>query len=176
MHPIEYRRYSPGWCRGWPPGGCLYLEDASLFPLDTLAHPRLRAIMTAVAETLAAMIGTDLRGWARAYPGQLRHVGLDDVGLRVHCPTVARGSPFAQICRQTIVQLQPRMLSSGKITEDTLAAGLACFDDPELMEVALAMIATWGYGGRRPDREIGYVQCGLANITEIPGRTASSTK
>lgn len=46
------------------PGCCLYLEDLSIFPIDSSPHPAYRRVAHAAAETLSRTVGTDVTGWA----------------------------------------------------------------------------------------------------------------
>ncbi|MFI1801686.1 class I SAM-dependent methyltransferase [Streptomyces sp. NPDC020379] len=137
------------------PGGYLYIEDVSLFPIDTSPHPAYRAIMQAASAAVTHAIGSDLHGWARSYPRPLLTNGLTGIGLRVHCAPITATNRSGVIWRQTIEQVRSVMIENGTATADGIDHGLACLADPAFVDIAPAMIAAWGRTALPPARPQG---------------------
>ncbi|MFJ3773098.1 class I SAM-dependent methyltransferase [Streptomyces sp. NPDC090075] len=134
---------------GWlAPGGFLYVEDVSFFPVDSSPHTAYRTLMRAGLATVGRTVGSDLDGWARSYPAPLLARGLTDVGLRVHCGPVTADSPDGVLWRRSLEQVRDAIVDGGAATGRQVEEGLACFADPAFTDLAPALVAAWGRAPR----------------------------
>lgn len=130
------------------PGGIVLIEDTCLsFALGT-PDPVFRRAVDAVAKVLAATIGSDLTGWARAFPEPLHRHGLEAVGSRMACPPLLGGTPVAHAWTTSLEQLRTPITSQGLLTEAELTEAVGRLEDPAFVDYGQALIAAWG---RVPD-------------------------
>ncbi|MEV7359143.1 methyltransferase domain-containing protein [Kitasatospora sp. NPDC091276] len=147
----------PGRMASWlKPGGRLYIEDPSFFPSASSPDPVVRRLGAAVTTTLATTLGSDVAAWARSFPAPLRGLGLGEVGMRVHCPTLTATNAAGRAWALSIADLLPAMARSGALGEAEGAEALAHLRRPGFVDTAHAMIAMWGVrpARRRPERQM----------------------
>ncbi|EFG03820.1 class I SAM-dependent methyltransferase [Streptomyces clavuligerus] len=147
------------WLR---PGGRLHVEDPSFFPAASSADPVVRRLGGAVIATLAGTLGSDVDGWARSFPAPLLGLGLAEVGMRVHCPTLTSKNAAGTAWRLSVAELLPVMDRLGVLPEADTVEALAHLEHPEFADVAHAMIGMWGVrpAGRPGERRHGVDQTG----------------
>ncbi|MFE3068475.1 class I SAM-dependent methyltransferase [Streptomyces sp. NPDC059247] len=138
------------WLR---PGGLLYVEDPSFFPAASSPDPVVRRLGDAVTTALARSLGSDATAWARSFPAPLRDLGLVEVGMRVHCPTLTSTNAAGRAWALSVADLLPVMVRERVLSEDEGAEALAHLSSPGFVDTAHAMIAMWGV--RPPVRRTG---------------------
>jgi len=128
---------------GWvAPGGSLVLEEPALMLHDVSPHAAFRRLFDAFEAALRGSHGADVR-WAPRLPALLAAHGLEDVGIDVTSQLVGDGGPAEAIWRTAIAQARAEMLGLDLISEPELHAGLALFDSPGLLEIAMLVISAW---------------------------------
>ena len=68
----------------------------------------------------------------RQLPGAFRRVGLVDVGNDGRVCVMRGGSPGARWFELSMAQLRPRLVGTGKVTNEEIDRMLALFADPEI--------------------------------------------
>ncbi|WP_049649136.1 class I SAM-dependent methyltransferase [Kitasatospora sp. MY 5-36] len=152
---LPERAALPGRMASWlKPGGRLYIEDPSFFPAASSPDPVVRRLGTAVTTTLATTLGSDVSAWARSFPAPLRGLGLVEVGMRVHCPTLTATNAAGRAWALSIADLLPAMARTGILAEADGAEALTHLRRPGFVDTAHAMVAMWGVRppAQRPDR------------------------
>lgn len=67
--------------------------------------------------------------------------------MTVSAKHVGDGSADDAICRMSMAQFRPGLVSSGLLSETEYTAGMAALDDPTVIDTLSANVAAWG---RRP--------------------------
>ena len=124
------------------PGGWLFIEDFSMFPVESSAHQPLVRTYHAF-ERLIGRAGTDY-AWPRTFPQPLIACGLDAVGCGVEVPMMRGGSPAAEFIRLTVQALAPAMLGAALIEPDDLNAVELLLTDPDFWDLGFALMSAWG--------------------------------
>ena len=141
-HIADRARALPRIVEWLAPGGWLFLQDFSMFPVESSAHPPLVRAYHAF-ESLIGRTGTDYT-WTRTFPAPLSACGLDEVDASVEVPMMRGGSPAAEFIRQTVRALAPRMVEAALIEQDDLSAVEALLTDSDLWDLGFALMSAWG--------------------------------
>ncbi|MEV6212713.1 class I SAM-dependent methyltransferase [Kitasatospora sp. NPDC051914] len=143
MHLPEHRQVAARLAGLLRPGGHLVLGDA--IDLTTAAPPDspYRLAMRAMWRALHTTIGTDV-GWTPQYPRLLAGIGLTGVGAEVTVPPLTVGSPIAAFWLDTWKRSRPAMLTTGLVTENTLAVAEQALADGTAADLSPGLITAWG--------------------------------
>jgi len=132
------------------PCGWLVLEDLVVAPADSSPRPLVRrafaAIEAAMAASMAASIGTDMR-WARSFPAPLGAAGLLELGPGGPVLPGGRGSDIGRPRATTFEQAGDFITANGLLDAAELAETARLFTEPGVVELGPSIIAAWG---RRP--------------------------
>lgn len=135
----------PKIARWLAPGGWAVLEEP-LVVHDSSPYPAFRRLFDAYERALELSHKCDAR-WPRRLPLLMYEAGLRDIGMRPTLQLVGDGGPAEHVWRTAFGQARDRMIALGLIGEDEFEAGVALFDDPSFVDLALMLVSAWG---RRP--------------------------
>jgi SAM-dependent methyltransferase len=135
----------PKIARWLAPGGWAVLEEP-LVVHDSSPYPAFRRLFDAYERALALSHGCDAR-WPRQLPLRLHEAGLSDIGMQPTLQVVGDGGVVEQVWRTAFDQARDRMIALELISEEEFARGVALFDEPSFVELAMVLISAWG---RRP--------------------------
>jgi len=129
------------------PGGSVLLIEPDFLPASIAEPPEIRAFW---------------RGWlawsreqgidffiGRRLPGMLSELGVGSIEATAETALYQGGSAWADYWRQTVTELRPRLLSSGKLDSRSIGAFLARCEDPAWWTQTIAFTAA---SGRVPQR------------------------
>jgi SAM-dependent methyltransferase len=138
------------------PGGWVVIEDLDWHglladPPRVFSYPPTGARQTARVWRAALGVlqeaGYDAEYGSRL-PGELRALGLEDVGGDLRARILPGGSPGNAASRLSLEHLRGPLVASGALTEREIDEEIARLDDPELLiSRPSVMVAAWG---RRP--------------------------
>lgn len=142
------------------PGGWIFLEDLTDFPLHSSPHKRYRTTSLALCAAVRRRIGTDLV-WACTFPEPLRSLGLSGVRAGVHVPVVGGDSPMSRFWHLSADQLADDLRCEFGVGEDDLDHLRAKMRSDDFSDFSLGSAAMWG---QRPmaDRSSGNDDRGVA--------------
>ncbi len=127
------------------PGGTVLLIEPDFLPVSIAGPPGVRAfwdgwLAWSRDQGIDYFIG-------RRLPSMLSGLGLRDVEATAETALFNGGSPWAAYWRQTVIELRPRLLASGKLDGPSIDTFLAQCADPSWWTQAIAFTAA---NGRTP--------------------------
>jgi SAM-dependent methyltransferase len=147
-HIPERDQVLPKLVRALRPGGWLVVEDVDyisgvpISPFGAREHEHTQSVRLQLFQELGVN-----HTWGRCVPAKLRQVGLTEVGNEGRVWIMEGGSAGARWFKLSLAHLRPRLLQSGKLTDDEIARMLQLFDDPRWSAFSPIILAAWG---RRP--------------------------
>jgi len=131
------------WLR---PGGVLFLEEPSSFPVLDSPHPAYRTVMRAFRTHLEQSVGTDT-GWARTLPVPLEKAGLVDIGFDARLQLVNGGDDEAEWWRLNLEQSRQAIVAAGLAKDTDFDAAYRELASPQFHDLSLAVLTAWGSKG-----------------------------
>ena len=128
------------------PGGSILLSEGIDTLSSTSPNALCRKMFAGMWDSLYREIGTD-GSCARNYPAVLASHGIVNIGTDVHVPQLRGGSPLAEFWRRTFGEVRESIIAAGHLDDDEFDAGMALFDDPTFIDLALGLISVWGQRG-----------------------------
>ena len=122
------------------PGGMIYVEEADLFPADSLSDPDSARFLAEFIEFRAAT-GGDMATGRKVAPW-LDELGAVDIDAHAHVPFARGGGEFAEFWKLSIAAARDRIRREGSISEASLAAFARLCDDPERWTMSMAFMST----------------------------------
>jgi SAM-dependent methyltransferase len=124
------------------PGGSILLIEPDFLPVSIAEPPEIRAfwqgwLAWSGEQGIDYFIG-------RRLPATLSRLGLQDVGAVAETALYNGGSLWAQYWEQTIIELRPRLVASGKLDDRSIDTFLAQYADPEWWTQTIAFTAVDG--------------------------------
>ena len=128
------------------PGGSVLLIEPDFLPVSIAEPPEVRAfwrgwLAWAREQGIDYFIG-------RRLPGMLSRLGLDAVEAAAETALYNGGSLWALYWTETIVELRPRLVDSGKLDDRSIDAFLARCADPAWWTQTIAFTASSGRAPR----------------------------
>jgi SAM-dependent methyltransferase len=124
------------------PGGSILLIEPDFLPVSIAEPPEIRAfwqgwLAWSREQGIDYFIG-------RRLPGMLSAQGVGGVEGTAETALYPGDSPWADYWRQTITELRPRLLGSGKLDSQSIEAFLARCQDPTWWTQTIAFTAAYG--------------------------------
>ena len=124
------------------PGGTVLLIEPDFLPVSIAEPPGIRAfwqgwLAWSREQGIDYFIG-------RRLPAALSGLGLQDVGATAETALYNGGSPWAQYWVETVTELRPRLVASGKLDDRSIDAFLAQCADPAWWTQTIAFTAVDG--------------------------------
>lgn len=129
------------------PGGWLLLEEVDFFPVHTSTSQVYIEFMVALTDNVVRASGRDCF-WARALPGLVAGMGLQQIGGEGDFSVLQGSSPIAEFFCLTAAQMRERILASGEMTVERLDEALRLLNSPDFWAFGGGGVAIWG---QRPD-------------------------
>jgi SAM-dependent methyltransferase len=125
------------------PGGWLLLEEVDFFPVRTSTSQLYKDFMVALSGNVVRASGRDCF-WARALPGLVAGMGLQQVGGEGDFSVLQGGSPVAEFFSLTAEQMRERMLAAGELSAEQLDEALRLLNSPDFWAFGGGGVAVWG--------------------------------
>jgi len=130
------------------PGGSVLLIEPDFLPVSIAEPAEIRAFWQgwlgwSSEQGIDYLIG-------RRLPAMLARQGVEDVAATAETALYNGGSPWAEYWRQTVVELRPRLVASGRLDEEPIGAFLARCADPAWWTQTIAFTAASGRVAERP--------------------------
>lgn len=124
------------------PGGTILLIEPDFLPVSIAEPPEVRAfwqgwLAWSREQGIDYFIG-------RRLPAMLSRLGLKDVGATAETALYNGGSLWAEYWRQTVIELRPRLVDSGKLDDRSIDTFLAQCADPAWWTQTIAFTAVDG--------------------------------
>jgi SAM-dependent methyltransferase len=124
------------------PGGAILLIEPDFLPVSIAEPPGIRAfwqgwLAWSREQGIDYFIG-------RRLPATLSSLGLQDVGATAETALYNGGSLWAQYWVETVIELRPRLVASGKLDDRSIDAFLAQCADPAWWTQTIAFTAVDG--------------------------------
>ena len=124
------------------PGGTILLIEPDFLPVSIAEPPEVRAfwqgwLAWSREQGIDYFIG-------RRLPAMLSRLGLKDVGATAETALYNGGSLWAVYWRQTVIELRPRLIDSGKLDDRSIDTFLAQCADPAWWTQTIAFTAVDG--------------------------------
>ena len=124
------------------PGGTILLIEPDFLPVSIAEPPEVRAfwqgwLAWSREQGIDYFIG-------RRLPAMLSRLGLKDVGATAETALYNGGSLWAAYWRQTVIELRPRLIDSGKLDDRSIDTFLAQCADPAWWTQTIAFTAVDG--------------------------------
>jgi SAM-dependent methyltransferase len=124
------------------PGGTVLLIEPDFLPVSIAEPPEVRAfwqgwLAWSREQGIDYFIG-------RRLPAMLSRLGLKDVGATAETALYNGGSLWAVYWRQTVIELRPRLVDSGKLDDRSIDTFLAQCADPAWWTQTIAFTAVDG--------------------------------
>jgi SAM-dependent methyltransferase len=124
------------------PGGTILLIEPDFLPVSIAEPPEVRAfwqgwLAWSREQGIDYFIG-------RRLPAMLSRLGLKDVGATAETALYNGGSLWAEYWRQTVIELRPRLIDSGKLDDRSIDTFLAQCADPAWWTQTIAFTAVDG--------------------------------
>ncbi len=124
------------------PGGWVLLIEPDFLPVSIAEPEQVRSfwegwLAWSRDEGIDYFIG-------RRLAPMLSGMGLRDIGATAETAIYNGGSPWAQYWEQTVTELRPRLMASGRLDEPTVGAFLGRCADPGWWTQAIAFTAVYG--------------------------------
>jgi hypothetical protein len=128
------------------PGGAILLIEPDFLPVSIAAPPEVRAFWAgwlawSHEQGIDYFIG-------RRLPAILSRLGLADVGATAETALYNGGSAWARYWQETVVELRPRLVASGKVDNRSIDAFLSQCADPAWWTQTIAFTAADGHTPR----------------------------
>jgi SAM-dependent methyltransferase len=124
------------------PGGTILLIEPDFLPVSIAEPPEIRAFWQG---WLAWSGGQGIDYFiGRRLPARLSSLGLRDVGATAETALYNGGSLWAQYWAQTVIELRPRLVASGKLGDRSIDTFLAHCADPAWWTQTIAFTAVDG--------------------------------
>lgn len=125
------------------PGGVLLSIEPDMLPATATEPESLRAfwegwLRWSEAAGIDYFIG-------RKLPGMFAGSGLQRVEAAGNTALYTGGSPWATYWLETLNELRPKLLESGFVTDESLAALERCYADPNHWTSAITFVGAWGF-------------------------------
>jgi SAM-dependent methyltransferase len=125
------------------PGGAVLLIEPDFLPVSVAEPPEIRAFWAgwlawSREQGIDYFIG-------RRLPGMLSGLGLQDVRASAETAHYNGGSAWAVYWRQTITEMRPRLVASGKLDDRSIDTFLAHCADPAWWTQTIAFTAAAGH-------------------------------
>jgi SAM-dependent methyltransferase len=124
------------------PGGKILLIEPDFLPVSVAEPPAIREFWQGWL-AWSHELGIDYF-IGRRLPAMLSTLGAGDVGATAETALYSGGSPWADYWRQTIIELRPRLLGSGKLDGRSIDTFLARCADSAWWTQTIAFTATHG--------------------------------
>jgi SAM-dependent methyltransferase len=118
------------------PGGWLVVEEPVLLPTPGRRDSSLRRALAGFERLMADRLGSDFR-WPRQLSAALSTAGFVEVRTTT-VPVVT--SACNEFWRINLTTLEPDLVESGLVDQKTLARALATLDDPDHVDVIMALV------------------------------------
>jgi SAM-dependent methyltransferase len=129
------------------PGGAILLIEPDFLPVSIAEPPEIRAFWEG---WLAWSRGHGIDYFiGRRLPAALAGRGVQDIGATAETALYNGGSPWAVYWRETVIELRPRLVASGKLDDRSIDTFLAQCTDPAWWTQTIAFTAI---DGRVPER------------------------
>jgi len=124
------------------PGGAILLIEPDFLPVSAAEPPQIRAfwegwLAWSREQGIDYFIG-------RRLPAMLSGRGVQDVGATAETALYNGGSPWAVYWRETVIELRPRLVASGKLDDRSIDTFLAQCADPAWWTQTIAFTAVDG--------------------------------
>ncbi len=129
------------------PGGAVLLIEPDFLPVGAAEPAGIRAfwdgwLAWSRDQGIDYFIG-------RKLPALLSGLGLDGVTATAETALYPGGSPWAEYWRETVAELRPRLVASGRLDGRLIDAFLAQYADPSWWTQTIAFTAVAGHRARR---------------------------
>lgn len=141
-HLAEPKRALERMIAALKPGGLLLSIEPDALPIQA-AEPELVYQFWQGWWEWSITAGIDY-GIGRTIARWLDCLGLEGVAGEGHTAVFSGGSPWAIYIMNTMSELRPKLLQSGKVTEEMLAALDRHYTDPHYWTSAINFVASWG--------------------------------
>jgi len=126
------------------PGGWVVFEEVDFFPFRLSSCETYTAFMSELSQVAVSRSGGDCF-WAREMLGQVRELGLEDIGVEGDQFLVRGGGGWAEFFSLTAQQVRAQMIPpAGALTEKLFDAAIELLTDRDFIELGVAGIAVWG--------------------------------
>jgi len=125
------------------PGGWLLLEEPDFFPVLTSTSQLYIDFIVAFTDNVVKASGRD-SFWARALPGLVARMGLQQVGGEGDFPLVQGGSPVAEFYSLSAQQIRERIVEAGALSADRLNEAFELLKSPDFWAFGGGGVAVWG--------------------------------
>ena len=130
------------------PDGAIVLIEPDFLPVSVAEPPQIRefwqgSLAWSRGEGIDYFIG-------RRLPGMLSRRGLRDIQATAETALYNGGSLWAEYWRQTVIELRPRLVASGKLDDQSIGTFLAQCADPAWWTQTVAFTTV---AGRAPAAE-----------------------
>jgi SAM-dependent methyltransferase len=124
------------------PGGTILLIEPDFLPVSAAGPPAVRGfwegwLAWSREQGIDYFIG-------RRLPAMLSGAGLQDVGATAETALYNGGSPWADYWRQTVIELRPLLVASGKLDDRSIGTFLTHCGDPAWWTQTIAFTAAHG--------------------------------
>jgi SAM-dependent methyltransferase len=121
------------------PGGAILLIEPDFLPVSVAEPAEIRSfwrgwLAWAHEQGIDYFIG-------RRLPAMLAGMGLQEVRATAETALYNGGSPWARYWQETVTELRPRLVASGKLDDRSIEAFLACCADPGWWTQTIAFTA-----------------------------------
>ena len=139
LRPMAAALKPGGWLLIESTDHCSWLPD----PAAPAADAALFSAFTAAFLQLFRLAGVDVNA-GRAVYGELRALGLEEIGAEGRVFMVRGGSPEAEVWRLTAEQVGERLVAAGLLSADEMARTLALMANPDFAWMEGLVMAGWG--------------------------------
>ncbi len=130
------------------PGGAILLIEPDFLPVSVAEPADIRAFW---AGWLAWSREQGIDYFAgRKLPAMLAGLGLEDVTATAETAHYTGGSPWAEYWRETVTELRPRLVGSGRLDDRLIDAFLTQCTDPSWWTQTIAFTAVAGHSPSSP--------------------------
>lgn len=139
LRPMAAALKPGGWLLIESTDHCSWLPD----PSAPAADAALFSAFTAAFLQLFRLSGVDVNA-GRALYGELRALGLEEIGAEGRVFMARGGSPEAEVWRLTAEQVSERLVAAGLLSADEMARTLALMATPDFAWMEGLVMAGWG--------------------------------
>ena len=142
-HIADARQALQNMVAALKPGGVLLSIEPDMLPATVAEREAMRVFWRgwwdwSIDAGIDYSIGRRIAGW-------LDSLEMEQVAAEGHTPVFNGGSPWSRYWVETMRELEPRLLQSGRITQQSFAEFDARFQDPHYWTSVLTMVASWGH-------------------------------
>jgi SAM-dependent methyltransferase len=124
------------------PGGVFLSIEPDMLPATVVEPESMRDFWQGWLQW-SVSVGIDY-SIGRKMPALVSSLGLQNVGAKGHTFAFNGSSPWATYWVETMKELQPRLVESGRVTERLMSDFNARFADPSYWTSVITFVATWG--------------------------------